>query len=299
MAPRRAKMSPRRARVSSGRSREASGSDLGPISEAFLSSLRARARAARHPPHSQSSCSRCSTLGYLLRGASWCFALVLLAVLCASLLVFSVAARSMFSQPSPGSSQKAPNKNARETHEMFQLQSPGERAQRASKGCTRPTTLAILMLAMLSPRWLRGASWCFALVLLAFLCASLLVCSVAVEACGLAPEQGYRLVLRLACFSAFPGIEPESSGNKHEKLTKRSSSKRPASARSMFLSLPRDRARKLRTKTLEKLTRHDTTRHDTTRQEKTRQDQTRQGKARQGKKRQDTTRQDTRRHDQD
>ena len=60
MTPRRGKMSPRRARVSSGRSREASGSDLGMISEAFPSNLRARARAARHPPHSQSSCSRCS-----------------------------------------------------------------------------------------------------------------------------------------------------------------------------------------------------------------------------------------------
>merc|ERR1712093_850733 len=98
---------------------------------------------------------------------------------------------------SPGSSQKAPKTKARETHEMLQIQTPGERAQRASKGCTRPTTLAILMLAMLSPHWLRGASWCFALVLLAVLCASLLVFSVAIEACGLAPEQGYRLVLRL------------------------------------------------------------------------------------------------------
>ena len=95
-------------------------------------------------------------------------------------------------------------KQARETHETLQLQTPGERAQRASKGCTRPTTLAILMLAMLSPRWLRGASWCFALVLLAVLCASLLVCPVAVEACGLAPEQGYRLALRLVCFRSLP-----------------------------------------------------------------------------------------------
>ena len=74
--------------------------------------------------------------------------------------------------------------NARGTHETFQLQTPGERAQRASKGCTRPTTLAILMLAMLSPRWLRCASWCFALVLLAIVCASLLVFSVACDACG-------------------------------------------------------------------------------------------------------------------
>ena len=89
------------------------------------------------------------------------------------------AAARMLSQPSPGSSQKAPNKNARETHETFQLQTPGERAQRASKGCTRPTTLAILMFAILSPRWFRGAFWCFALVLLAVVCASLLVLSVA------------------------------------------------------------------------------------------------------------------------
>ena len=77
-----------------------------------------------------------------------------------------------------------------ETHETFQIQTPGERAQRASKGCTRPTTLAILMLAMLSPRWLRGASWCFALVLLAVLCASLLVFSVAVEALLLVVHPG-------------------------------------------------------------------------------------------------------------
>ena len=152
----------------------------------------------------------------------------------------------------PGIEPESSGKNARATHETLQLQTPGERAQRASKGCTRPTTLAILMLAMLSPRWLRGASWCFALVLLAVLCASLLVCSVAVEACGLAPEQGYRLVLRLACFlslpqdrarkfrkqarethetlqlqtpgqraqhvfAAFPGIEPESSEQKRSR----------------------------------------------------------------------------------
>ena len=140
----------------------------------------------------------------------------------------------------------------RERERQLPPQPPGERAQRASKGCTRPTTLAILMFAMLSPRWLRGASWCFALVLLAVLCASLLVFSVAVEACGLAPEQGYRLVLRLACFlslprdrarkfrkqarethetlqlqtpgeralhvfAAFPGIEPESSEQKRSR----------------------------------------------------------------------------------
>ena len=90
----------------------------------------------------------------------------------------------MFSQPSPGSSQKAPKTNARETDETLQLQTPGERAQRASKGCTRPTTLAILMLALLSPRWLGCASWCFALVLLAVVCASLLMFSVACDACG-------------------------------------------------------------------------------------------------------------------
>ena len=75
-------------------------------------------------------------------------------------------------------------KHARETYETLQLQTPGERAQRASKGCTRPTTLAILMLALLSPRWLGCASWCFALVLLAVVCASLLVFSVACDACG-------------------------------------------------------------------------------------------------------------------
>ena len=84
----------------------------------------------------------------------------------------------------PGIEPESSGKNARETHETLQLQTPGERAQRASKGCTRPTTLAILMLALLSPRWLGCASWCFALVLLAVVCASLLVFSVACDACG-------------------------------------------------------------------------------------------------------------------
>ena len=147
MTPRRGKMSPRRAGESSGRFREASGSDLGRISEAFPSNARRPRRSLLKPP------ARARSARARLQAG---------------------AAARMFSQPSPGSSQKARNRNARETHETFQLQTPGERAQRASKGCTRPTTLAILMLAMLSPRWLRGASWCFALVLLAVLCASLL-----------------------------------------------------------------------------------------------------------------------------
>ena len=94
------------------------------------------------------------------------------------------AAARMFSKPSPGSSRKAPGKPHEKLTKRSQLQTPGERAQRASKGCTRPTTLAILMLALLSPRWLGCASWCFALVLLAVVCASLLVFSVACDACG-------------------------------------------------------------------------------------------------------------------
>ena len=156
-SPRRAKASPRRAKGSSGRSRKPPGSDLGRISEAFSSNaMRPRRSQLKSPARARSARAR------LQAGA---------------------AAR-MFSQPSPGSSQKAPEKNARETHETFQLQTPGERAQRASKGCTRPTPLAILMLALLSSCWRGCASWCFALVLLAVVCASLLVCSVACDACG-------------------------------------------------------------------------------------------------------------------
>ena len=136
---------------------EASGSVLGRISDAFPSNARRPRRPLLKPP------ARARSARARLQAG---------------------AAARMFSQPSPGSSQKALEKNARGIHETFQLQTPGERAQRASKGCTRPTTLAILMLAMLSPRWLGCASWCFALVLLAVVCASLLVFSVACDACG-------------------------------------------------------------------------------------------------------------------
>ena len=66
----------------------------------------------------------------LLCCSSWSFALVLLAVLCPSLLVFSVAARSMFSQPSPGSSQKAPNQNARNSRNV---PAPNARRARAAR----------------------------------------------------------------------------------------------------------------------------------------------------------------------
>ena len=153
MTPRRGKMSPRRARVSSGRSWEASGSDLGPISEAFLSNLRARARAARHPPHSQSLCSRCSRHVGLF--ASWCL-LVLCSgssrrSLCFSPRVFrrcrglqasararlqAGAASRMFSQPSPGSSQKAPKKTLEKLTKRSSskpFETPGERAQESPR----------------------------------------------------------------------------------------------------------------------------------------------------------------------
>ena len=97
-------------------------------------------------------------------------------------------------------------KNARET-----LPAPTARRGRAAaeQGLTRSTTLAILMLALLSPRWLRCASWCFALVLLAVLCASLLVLSVACEACGSrfsrAPRSSLVRFHRFA-HSAGPGV---------------------------------------------------------------------------------------------
>ena len=181
-------MSPRRPKMS----REASGSDLGRISEAF-SKFKQRDATETLPTQ---IAGYAPEQGYRLALRLACFlslpqdrARKLWKKTHEKLTKRSsskrpASARSMFSQPSPGSSQKAPKTNARETHETFQIQTPGERAQRASKGCTRPTTLAILMLALLSPRWLRCASWCFALVLLAIVCASLLVFSVACDACG-------------------------------------------------------------------------------------------------------------------
>ena len=59
MTPRRVKMSPRRAKVSSGRSREASGSDLGRISEAFLSNAtRPRRSQLKSPARARSARAR-------------------------------------------------------------------------------------------------------------------------------------------------------------------------------------------------------------------------------------------------
>ena len=186
------------------------------------------------------------------------------------------AAARMFSKPSPGSSQKDPRKTTRETHETFQLQTPGERAQRASKGCTRPTTLAILMLAMLSPRWLRGASWCFALVLLAVLCASLLVFSVAVEACGLAPEQGYRLVLRLACFLSLPRDRArkfrKQARETHETLQLQTPGQRAQHVFAAFPGIEPESSEPKRSRNSHDTTQHDTTQHDKARQDKTRPD---------------------------
>ena len=94
------------------------------------------------------------------------------------------AAPRMFSKAFPGIEPESLRKTTRKLTNRSQLQTPGSRAQRASKGLPRSTTLAILMLALLSPRWLGCASWCFALVLLAIVCASLLVFSVACDACG-------------------------------------------------------------------------------------------------------------------
>ena len=143
MTPRRAKRSPRRAKVSSGRL-------PGAFWAGFPTHFQAT-RGDRDAPYSNRRRGRVAPeQGYRLALRLACFLSL------------------------PRDRARKLRKNARETHETFQLQTPGERAQRASKGCTRPTTLAILMLAMLSPRWLRGASWCFALVLLAVLCASLL-----------------------------------------------------------------------------------------------------------------------------
>ena len=139
-------MSPRRAKVSSGR--EASESDLGRIPEAFSSNLRAPL-PTRHPPYSQSSCSRCSR--HVGPFASWCL-LVLCSgssrrSLCFSPRVFrrcrglrasararlqAGAASRMFSQPSPGSSQKVPETSTRNSRNA-----PAPNARPARAACFR------------------------------------------------------------------------------------------------------------------------------------------------------------------
>ena len=153
------------------------------------------------------------------------------------------------------------------------------------------------MLAMLSPRWLRGASWCFALVLLAVLCASLLVCSVAVEACGLAPEQGYRLVLRLACFLSLPRDRArkfrKQARETHETLQLQTPGQRAQHVFAAFPGIEPESSEPKRSRNSHDTTQHDTTRHDKARQDKTRPDKARQGKARKDKTRQGKTRDDT------
>ena len=121
MIPRRAKMSPRRAKVSSGRSREASGSDLGRVSEAFLSNaMRPRRSQLKSPARARSARAR------LQAGA---------------------AAR-IFSQPSPGSSQTALEKrtrnsrnasapNARRARAACFLSLPRDRARKLRKKRSR------------------------------------------------------------------------------------------------------------------------------------------------------------------
>ena len=101
---------------------------------------------------------------------------------CVVVLSFCGVAARMFYKPRRKRAGNAP-RNRTNVHETLPAQTPGERAQRASKGFTRSPTLAILMLALLSPRLLCCPSWSFALDLLAVL-AALLVLSVACKACG-------------------------------------------------------------------------------------------------------------------
>ena len=85
--------------------------------------------------------------------------------------------------------------------------SPAQAAQRPSKGIERSTPLAILMLALLSPRLLCCSSWPRALVSLVVL-AFLLVCCVACNACGSRVERASRsMIARFNRFahSACPG----------------------------------------------------------------------------------------------
>ena len=71
---------------------------------------------------------------------------------------------------------------------------PAQAAQRPSKGIERSTPLAILMLALLSPRLLCCSSWPCALVSLVVL-ASLLVFCVVCNACGSRVERASRSMI--------------------------------------------------------------------------------------------------------
>ena len=190
----------------------------------------------------------------MLRGASCCFALVLLAVLCASLLVFSVAARSMFSQPSPGSSQKAPNKNARNSRNV---PAPNARRARAAREqglhATHHTRNLDARDALATL-----ASWCLLVLCSGSSRRSLCFSPRVFRRCrGLRASARARLQAGAAS-RMFSQPSPGSSQKVPETSTRNSRNAptpnaRPARA-ACFRSLPRDRARKLRTKTLEKLT---------------------------------------------
>ena len=103
-----------------------------------------------------------------------------------------------------------------------------EQPARASKGCTPPTTLAIFMLTMLSPR----CAICFVVppgALLWFFSPFFVLLSSCFPS------------LRAACFRSLPRDRARKLRTKTlEKLTKRSSSKRPASARSARARAARD-----------------------------------------------------------
>ena len=71
---------------------------------------------------------------------------------------------------------------------------PAQAAQRSSKGIKRSTPLAILMLALLSPRLLCCSSWSFSLFILAVF-AALLAFSVAGNACGSRFERASRSMI--------------------------------------------------------------------------------------------------------
>ena len=150
MTPRRAKRSPRRAKVSSGRL-------PGAFWAGFPTHFQAT-RGDRDAPYSNRRRGRVAPeQGYRLVLRLACFLSL------------------------PRDRARKFRKQARETHETLQLQTPGQRAQHvfAAFPGIEPES------SEKDARETHGcASWCFALVLLAVVCARLLVFSVACDACG-------------------------------------------------------------------------------------------------------------------
>ena len=173
-------MNPKRAKVSSGRSREASGSDLGRISEAFSSNAtRPRRSQLKSPARARSARAR------LQAGA---------------------AAR-MFSQPSPGSSQKVLEK--KRTRNSRNVPSPNARRARAACFLSLPRDRARKLrtktLEKLTKRSSSNLDARVALTTLAWLCLVVL-CSGSSRRCLCFSPRVFRRLrcLRLSLLTRFP-----------------------------------------------------------------------------------------------